>query len=265
MQHSFWYCGFAFFGLIIVGYFCVAGSLYWLFYSVLEQTFADRSLHRSPPSSQAILRDIKLTVISAIVFSIAAVFVLFLYDVGATRLYDDLSLDQLWYWVVSFVAVLMLQDTYFYFIHRTFHHPQLFKKIHQGHHQSGEPTPWSAFALDLPDAIVQATFLVSVVFIIPLHFTTLVAVLMTMTIMTTIYHLGFEPLPAFSHHWLGRWFVNSTHHSMHHRKYKVHYGLYFTFWDRLLNTQDLNDQHQFGASQVRLDQQSKALRHAEML
>jgi uncharacterized membrane protein len=26
----------------------------------------------------------------------------------------------------------------------------------------------------------------------------------------------------------------------HHHKYTVHYGLYFTFWDKLLGTQDPN-------------------------
>jgi sterol desaturase/sphingolipid hydroxylase (fatty acid hydroxylase superfamily) len=37
---------------------------------------------------------------------------------------------------------------------------------------------------------------------------------------------------------LGRWFIGPAHHSVHHRKYTVHYGLYFTFWDKLLGTQD---------------------------
>lgn len=246
---SFWYYGFASFGLILVGYFLVAGSIYWLFYSALGQTFANR-MHRSPPSRQAIRKDIELSALSAIVFALSAAFILVMYDAGATLLYADLNPDRLWYWAVSFVTVLIFQDTYFYFTHRAFHHPQIFKKLHQGHHQSGKPTPWTSFAFDLPDAIVQAIFLVSVVFIIPLHFITLVAVLMTMTIASVIHHLGFEPLSSsFSCHWLGKWLINSTHHFIHHRKYKVHYGLYFTFWDKLLKTQDPSYENQLGSSQ----------------
>jgi sterol desaturase/sphingolipid hydroxylase (fatty acid hydroxylase superfamily) len=239
MHQPFWYYGFVFFGLILVGYFLVSGGMYWLFYSALRETFADRKLHRSPPLRQAIHRDIWLSTLSAGVFALAAAFILTQYDLGATLLYTDLNLDGLWYLGVSFLAVLILQDAYFYFTHRLFHHPWLFKKLHQGHHRSGDPTPWTSFAFDLPEAIAQALFLVAIVFILPLHFITLVAVLITMTIGSVIHHLGFEPFsPSLSSHGLGKWLINATHHSIHHRKYKLHYGLYFTFWDKWLGTED---------------------------
>jgi sterol desaturase/sphingolipid hydroxylase (fatty acid hydroxylase superfamily) len=44
---------------------------------------------------------------------------------------------------------------------------------------------------------------------------------------------------------LGRWFIGPAHHSIHHRKYTVHYGLYFTFWDKLLGTQDPDYEQKF--------------------
>jgi Delta7-sterol 5-desaturase len=59
--------------------------------------------------------------------------------------------------------------------------------------------------------------------------------------------LGIDRLPgAFPHHWLGRWFIGPAHHSIHHLRYNMHYGLYFTFWDRLLGTQDPAYARQFG-------------------
>ena len=30
--------------------------------------------------------------------------------------------------------------------------------------------------------------------------------------------------------------VTTTHHDLHHQHGRSNYGLYFTFWDRLLNT-----------------------------
>jgi sterol desaturase/sphingolipid hydroxylase (fatty acid hydroxylase superfamily) len=249
MHQSFWYYGFVFFGLILVGYFLVAGGMYWLFYSALEQNFANRKLHRSPPLSHAIRRDIGLSTLSAGVFALSAAFILTQYDLGATLLYTDLNLGGLGYLGLSFLAILILQDAYFYFTHRLFHHPWLFKNLHQGHHRSGDPTPWTSFAFDLPEAIVQAIFLVGIVFIIPLHFITLVAVLMTMTIGSVIHHLGFEPFSSsLSCHWVGKWLIDATHHSIHHRKYKLHYGLYFTFWDKWLGTEDPNYENQVDAS-----------------
>nr|WP_228035564.1 sterol desaturase family protein [Oculatella sp. LEGE 06141] len=186
--------------------------------------------------------------VSTIAFSLGAAFVLSRYDFGGTQLYSDPCQYGWWYLGISFVTVLVLQDTYFYFVHRMFHHPFIFKWMHSGHHRSGDPTPWTSFAFDLPEAIVQMIFFVGIVLLIPLHFATVIAVLLTMTVWAVWNHLGFELFPpSFAHHWLSRWFIGSTHHSIHHRSYTVHYGLYFTLWDRLLGTQDPRYEHEFAA------------------
>jgi sterol desaturase/sphingolipid hydroxylase (fatty acid hydroxylase superfamily) len=240
---------FSFFGLILVRYFLIAGGAYWLFYSILEKSFLKQRLHRKSPLWQSIFKDIKLSVLSTIVFALGATLVMTEYDLGVTRLYTDLSEYGLWYLGVSFVAVLLLQDTYFYFLHRIFHHPSLFRWVHYGHHRLGDPTPWTSFAFDIPEAFVQAIFFVGIVFIIPLHFITLVSVLMTMTLWAVWNHLGFELFPpSYMHRWLGRWFIGSSHHLLHHRKYTAHYGLYFTFWDKMLGTQDPNYDDKFDAA-----------------
>jgi len=86
---------------------------------------------------------------------------------------------------------------------------------------------------------MQSLFLISVVWLIPLHFITVIAVLTTMTVWAVLTHLGLDRLSVvFPHHLLGRWMIGPAHHSIHHLKYTVHYGLYFTFWDALLGTQD---------------------------
>ncbi|MBW4622887.1 MAG: sterol desaturase family protein [Cyanosarcina radialis HA8281-LM2] len=161
------------------------------------------------------------------------------YSWGILPLYADIQQYGIWYLGFSYLAVLILQDTYFYFTHRLFHHRALFRWWHQGHHRSRYPTPWTSFAFDPLEAIVQALFLVGIVFVMPLHFVTLIAVMTTMTIWAALNHLGLDRLPlSFPHHWLSRWFIGPAHHSIHHLKYTVHYGLYFTFWDKLLGTQD---------------------------
>ncbi|WP_026731345.1 sterol desaturase family protein [Fischerella sp. PCC 9605] len=244
--YSFLYYWFVFFGVIFARYFLIAGGAYLLFYSILGKSLANRSLRLKPPLGRSIRRDIELSILSAVVFALSAAFIISEYDLGVTLLYTDLREYGLWYLGVSFVAVLILQDTYFYFIHRMFHRPLFFRWMHYGHHRSGDPTPWSSFAFDPPEAITQALFFVGVVFIVPLHFITLVAVLITMTVWAVLNHLGFKLFPSsFKSYWLGRWFIGPTHHSIHHHKYTVHYGLYFTFWDKLLGTQDPNYENEF--------------------
>ncbi|MGB8701588.1 MAG: sterol desaturase family protein [Thermosynechococcaceae cyanobacterium] len=241
INRSFEFYGIALFGIILLRYFLIAGGIYLFLYSPYRSSFITHNLLYHPPSWQSIQHDIKLSVLSTGVFALASASVLSGYSWGVTWLYSDAQQYGLWYLGVSYGVVLVLQDTYFYFTHRLLHHPSLFTKFHQGHHRSRYPTPWTSFAFDPLEAIIQALFLIGVVFIIPLHFITLIAVLTTMTVWAVVNHLGIDRLPlAFPHHWLGRWFIGPAHHSVHHLKYTVHYGLYFTFWDKRLDTQDLN-------------------------
>jgi sterol desaturase/sphingolipid hydroxylase (fatty acid hydroxylase superfamily) len=240
-HHPFLYYLVAFLGIILGRYFLIAGGTHLLIHSVLKQFFADRGILIDPPVWESIRRDIKLSVLSTVIFAFSAAFSIFKFDRGETALYADLDKYGFWYLGLSFVVVLLLQDTYFYFIHRLFHHPLLFKWFHLGHHKSKHPTPWTSFAFDPAEAIFQALFLVAIVFIIPLHFVTAVSIIMTMTVWSVLNHLGFSLFPKSRYFgWWGQWVIGSAHHSVHHHKYTKHYGLYFTFWDRLLGTQDYN-------------------------
>jgi Delta7-sterol 5-desaturase len=249
-DHSFAFYGFAFFGIILSRYFILAGGTHLLLYgtlnqstlikpvSLLEDSDDNTKQNRLPPPWESIRRDIRLSVISSIVFALAAASIVTAYDMGITRLYADVYQYPLWYLGFSYVIAIVLQDTYFYFLHRLFHHPLLFRWWHQGHHRSNHPTPWTSFAFDPPEAIVQSLFLVAIIFIIPLHFITVIAVLITMTVWAIVNHLGLDRLPVnFPHHWCSRWFTGPAHHAIHHHHYALHYGLYFTFWDRQLSTQ----------------------------
>jgi sterol desaturase/sphingolipid hydroxylase (fatty acid hydroxylase superfamily) len=185
------------------------------------------------------LGDIQLSVMSTIVFALTTSALMVFQERGLTQLYGRVQDHPWWYLPVSYGAVLLLQDGYFYATHRLFHHPALYGWFHQGHHRSRQPTPWTSFAFDPLEAVVQALFLIGIVMLIPLHFVTLLAVLTTMTVWAIVNHLGLEVLPLhFPHHWLGRWVIGPAHHSIHHRRHGSHYGLYFTLWDRVFGSED---------------------------
>lgn len=226
----------AFFGIILTRYFLVAGGTYWLFYSSSNKFWVSQSEKIKYPSWKSVKKDITLSVIATVALAICSAIVMIIYDSGATRLYSSIDDYGIWYFIASFFGVIFLQDACYYFLHRGFHHPLLFNLLHRGHHRSKHPTPWTSFALDFPEALIQGLFLVTVVFVIPIHFAVLALCLITMTVWALINHLGFELFPSFPQHWLGKWFISSDHHSLHHRHYTRHYGLYFTFWDRLLGT-----------------------------
>lgn len=239
-NQSFEFYGFVFFWVILSRYFLVAGGAYFIFYLALGGALSKRKRRQSPPW-RAVQADIQLAVLSSVVFALCTAFVLSSYHLGLTRLYSDPHAYGLWYLGASFIAFLFLQDTYFYFAHRLFHHPRLFQWMHYGHHRSGQPTPWTSFAFDLPEAVIQAIFFAGIVFVIPLHFITLIAALITMSIWAVFNHLGFRLFSSSRlGDWIGDWLIGPLHHLRHHRKYTVHYGLYFTLWDKLLGTQEPN-------------------------
>jgi Delta7-sterol 5-desaturase len=243
---SFGFYSIAFFGIIIFRYFLVAGGTYAIFYGFFKQLQNTQTPSTREPSWRSIQHDINLSILSAAIFAISAAVIMSGYHLGLTRLYHESQQYGLWYLAASYAIVLILQDTYFYFTHRLFHQPAFFPWFHQGHHRSRHPTPWTSFAFDPLEAIVQSLFLVAIVFLIPLHFITLIAILTTMTAWAVLNHLGLDRLPsAFPHHWLGRWFIGPAHHSIHHLKYSLHYGLYFTFWDQVLGTQHPNYKKNF--------------------
>jgi len=237
-EHSFLYYGIAFFGIILLRYFLLAGGFYWFLYGVKEPASERLSFQRML-SIPAIRHDVKLSVISAAVFAFVAAGIMMLNSRGLTLLYGHPQQYGWWYLGLSYGMVLILQDAYFYGTHRLFHRRSLFPCFHQGHHRSRQPTPWTSFAFDPLEAVVQAVFLIAVVITIPLHFITLFAVLATMTVWAIINHLGLDRLPAlFPHHWLGRWVIGPAHHSIHHCRSDVNFGLYFTYLDRAFGTED---------------------------
>ncbi len=233
------YYGFAFFAIILIRYILMAGFAYWLVYLRTGGSAVAGRPDVQAPSSAAMREDIRLSVVSTVVFALATAAVMMFQDRGMTQLYGRVQDHPWWYLGLSYAAVLVLQDGWFYVTHRLLHRPALFPWFHRGHHRSRPPTPWTSFAFDPLEALLQALFLVAVVLVLPLHFITLMAVLTTMTVWAIVNHLGPDHLPlGFPHHWLGRWMIGPAHHSLHHRRHGVHFGLYFTFWDRLLGTED---------------------------
>lgn len=233
-----WLYAVVFFVAIFGRYLVVAGGTHLLLYTGLRRFFPVRELRNRALTRSAVLNEVWLSAASAVVFALCGAFIMSSFDSGRTLLYSDAADRGWWYLCLSFPVVLVLQDAYFYGTHRLFHHPALYKRFHRGHHRSGDPSPWSSFAFDLPEAFVHALFLVAVALLIPLHFGVLFAVLLTMTVWAVINHLGYEYAPPESaKHPIGRWLVGPTHHALHHRRYTVHYALYFTWLDKLFGSE----------------------------
>ena len=118
------------------------------------------------------------------------------------------------------------------------HNPEIFRIVHKVHHDSFTPTPWTAFSFHPWESLIEALILPLILLVIPVNVYVLGLYLLLMTVSSVVNHLDIEIYPvAFQKSWLGKQFIGATHHHYHHSEYKTNYGLYFTFWDKLMGTE----------------------------
>jgi sterol desaturase/sphingolipid hydroxylase (fatty acid hydroxylase superfamily) len=154
-----------------------------------------------------------------------------------TKLYDHVSDYGAAWWMVSLIALLIINDTYFYWMHRLIHRPKWFKKVHRVHHQSTNPTPFAAFAFHPYEAVLEFIWIIPLFFVVPLHVGMTIVFSMISLAFNVIGHLGVEIYPdRWRAHPVLKHLNRSTFHNDHHRLFRGNYGLYFTFWDRVMGT-----------------------------
>lgn len=118
------------------------------------------------------------------------------------------------------------------------HHPALFRHVHQVHHQSIDPSPLAAFSFHPLEAVAEAGIYVLLSFLLPVHLFALFGFQVLSTLLNVLGHLGYEIYPAwFTRNRPGSWKTTSTHHNMHHARFRGNYGLYFTWWDTWMGTE----------------------------
>ena len=142
--------------------------------------------------------------------------------------------------IAGYVALAVLgHDAYFYWVHRAMHHPRLFRRFHRSHHRSITPTPWAAYAFDVPEAVVMALFMPLWLLLVPTPAPAIFIFLAIMIVRNVMGHAGMElHLRGWVAHPLFKWISTTTHHDLHHSGgFNRNFGFYFTYWDRLMGTE----------------------------
>lgn len=216
---------------IIAGRYLVSsGGFAWL--------TARRNPQAAPARAGQIRHEISWSLASALVYGVPAGIVTWGWQArGWTLIYDDPHAYPLWYLPVSLLAYLVVHDAWFYWTHRWMHRPALFRVAHAVHHASRPPTAWAAMSFHPIEALTGAVVIPALVFLIPIHWGTLLAVLGVMTLMGVTNHMGWEMFPRrLVEGPIGGWLITASHHQRHHHQYRCNYGLYFRFWDSLCGT-----------------------------
>lgn len=225
-------------GFIFVRYLVVSGVYPLVFFEFLKKTFRKRFLRKKPLKRTQLFKEIYWSFLSGLIFAATGLLIYFLYVKGFSAIYLDISDYSIAYIPISILIFLLIQDTYYYWFHRWMHLPKVYKYLHLIHHKSVYSSVLTSFAFHPLETIFQAAFLPIIIVLLPLHFYALIGALLIMTISATINHAGVEIYPSGKFgSWFRKWFIGATHHDFHHRKFNYNFGLYFTFWDRLMKTE----------------------------
>lgn len=218
-------------------YLVAAATAFIVFWKLLSKKLEHRRIYKNNPTSKQIRSEIFGSIRTLFIWALMTIPAYYLmvneYSPNKVGALDPWYVNLLW-----LVALIVIHDAYFYWMHRLMHHPKIFRTFHSYHHKSINPTPWAIFSFDAAEAFIHFSIGYFFLLLFPCHILVSVAWFGLMVTYNIMGHLGFELYPKWSaeHKVLGM--MNTpTHHAIHHKNFSCHYGLYFTFWDRLMGTE----------------------------
>lgn len=224
------------FALDLVRYLVAAGVLSAIL-AVFSVPLAGRRIQRGRASSSDMRREITYSLLTTLLFSLVGFAVYLGSQHGVFRIYGG-DLPGTGRLLLEFAAFVLLHDAYFYWAHRAMHRRWLFRRVHRLHHKSRTPTPWAAYAFAPPEALLEAAIMPLAACLLSMHELTAFLFVTHMIVRNVIGHAGIELFPAW---WLKlpvlRLITTTTHHDLHHSHTGFNFGLYFTWWDRWMNTE----------------------------
>ncbi|MGE5268635.1 MAG: sterol desaturase family protein [Thiohalocapsa sp.] len=135
---------------------------------------------------------------------------------------------------VSFVASLVLFDTWFYWFHRLIHTRPFYRFVHRWHHLTVTPVAWSNNSDRLLDNLFLQSYWLVAHFLLPAAPLVLIAHKLYDQVTGVVGHSGYEHGGMWC--WPPSPLVGVTHHDQHHRFFRCNYATHFTLWDRLMGT-----------------------------
>lgn len=227
------------FFIIITGrYFLIAGLFYLIFYVWFPSRWKNRKINKGSYKAGQLRKEMKWSLANALLFAVTASITIFLWQKGYTKVYTEPGLYGWWYLPVSLIILMLVHETYYYWIHRWMHIPSVYKIVHKVHHDSKIASPFTAFSFHPIEGLLQAVFLPVMILILPVHFYIIIIQLIIMTFSSVVNHLDIEIYPREKSPFWSKWVIGATHHSLHHKQFKYNYGLYFTFWDKIKKTEN---------------------------
>ncbi|WP_237066589.1 sterol desaturase family protein [Microbulbifer guangxiensis] len=226
--------------------YVLAATLVSLFVSLLFRGWMNkRRLQKRRATWRDIRREVSFSLLTMGIGATIGLGTIALNRAGYLHLYWEWTDYPLWWNIISLPVLILLHDTYFYWVHRAIHHPRLFRHFHRVHHLSLSPTPWAAYSFSVGEGLLMVLFTPLSLVLLPIHIWIGIAFSFIQIFRNTMLHASCEFHPR---GWVDGpldFLTTTTHHNLHHQKFQGNYGFYFTFWDRLMGTEFKNYKDEF--------------------
>lgn len=220
-------------------YLILAGLPFLIFYIFFPQKFSRQKIQKRFAKQKDFIREILHSMKTIVIFIGVAFLVLQSPLGGLSKIYTDIHAFPIWWIPVSALLGLIIQDTYFYWMHRAVHSKKLFKWVHLLHHKSTNPSPLASYSFNFLEGILEALIFPVIILTIPMHPLALLLFTTVAFVFNVYGHLGYEIMPQwFRNSFLFEVLNTSVHHNLHHEKFKGNYGLYLRLWDRIMGTEN---------------------------
>jgi len=213
-------------------------SVWLVLWIALDRLLQGRRVRETRPDNRQLALEFLVSLRSVAIFSTIGLSIFFMHRAGFLPGPDIAAQWGAAYWWFSLVVMIVAHDAYFYWTHKWMHNPRVFKVFHRRHHKSHNPSPFTAYSFDLAEAVVLASFVPLFVFTVPTPWGVIGLFMLHQIFRNTLGHSGVELMPARSD---GRpmfdFLTTTTHHDLHHAQAGWNFGLYFTWWDKLMGTE----------------------------
>lgn len=232
------------------GYLIAAGVGAFFVFGLKPRWLMARKIQKRTPMSADLKREIFHSAQTTALYGLVSIVGFTIHQAGFGGVYTDIEANGGWLWVAASVPlVLLAHDTWFYWTHRAMHHRKLFRLMHATHHKSRTPTPFTAYSFAPLEAISHASFAMLYTTLVPVHPGVMLFFIIFQISRNVMGHLGHEFHPRWwvDNRWTG-WLNTPTHHDLHHSSGPYNFGLYFTWWDRMMGTEHPRYKEEFRAN-----------------
>lgn len=238
-------------GQSVINYGIIA-LIYVVVWKLLKQRLKNWKIQlKDRVDARQIRAELRNSLFSLMVSTLLVFVIYLLKSYGYTKIYTNIEEYPKFFAYSGFFVFLLINDTWFYWVHRLLHHPRLFRYIHKVHHKSIDVNPFTSLSFHWAETFLLTVWIVPASMIFPMYVPVL-ALLQIFGFFDNIKsHLGYEFFPGWWNKSLGKFMTSSTHHNMHHSKFNGNYGLHFRIWDRLSRTEFSDYEQTFDEIQAR--------------